>query len=86
MRPLITLSLAALAFSASPAFADEDRGLPAEQVIAAIQAAVAERPGQVKEVEVDDHRGKTTVKVEIVGADGKEHKVRVDAQSRQVVR
>lgn len=84
MRNTIALAAAAFVFTA-PAFA-EDRGLPADQFIAAIQAAVAAQPGQVKEVEVDEHKRRMTVKVEIVAADGKEHKVRIDAETRQVVR
>lgn len=80
------LATAFLLASAVPAFA-ADRGLPADQLIAAIQAAVAAHPGQVKEVEVDEKRNnKVTVKVEIVAADGKEHEIRVDPATRQVVR
>lgn len=80
------LAAAILCGSALPAFA-ADKGLPADQLIAAIQAAVAAHPGQVKEVEVDEKRGnKVEVKVEIVSADGKDHEVRIDPATRQVVR
>lgn len=73
-------------FAAAPAFA-ADKSLPADQVIAAIQAAVAAQPGQVKDVEVDQKRNQAvTVKVEIVAADGREHEVRIDPATRQVVR
>lgn len=80
-----TVLLASLAFSI-PAWAADDKGLPAPQVIAAVQAAVAAHPGNVKEVEVDDKRKGTVVKVEIVDAQGKKHEVRVDAQTNQVVK
>jgi hypothetical protein len=84
-RIAVAAACAALVL-ASPAFAD-DKGLPAEQVIAAIQAAVAAQPGQVKDVEVKDRRNQASiVEVEIVAADGRTHKVRIDAATRQVVR
>lgn len=89
MKNIIALAAASAAFVlASPAFADSDKGLPADQVIAAIQAAVAAHPGQVKDVEVKDRRNNqaSIVEVEIVGADGKKHEVKVDAATRQVVR
>lgn len=82
-RPLATAAF--VLFAAAPAFA-ADKGLPADQVIAAIQAAVAAQPGQVKEVDVDEKRNGVTVKVEIVATDGKEHEVRIDPATRQVVR
>ena len=84
MRKPIALAALVIAASAWPAWAD--KGLPADQIIAAIQAAVAAHPGQVKEVEVEERRNTVTVKVEIVSADGKEHEVRVDPATRQVVR
>lgn len=87
MKNLIVLGAAAAALVlASPALAD-DKGLPAEQVIAAIQAAVAAQPGMVAEVDVKIRRNQASlVEVEIVAADGRKHKVRVDAATRQVVR
>lgn len=89
MKNILALTAASAAFAlATPAFADSDKGLPADQVIAAIQAAVAAHPGQVKDVEVKDRRNNQAaiVEVEIVAADGKKHEVKVDAASRQVVR
>jgi uncharacterized membrane protein YkoI len=82
----LTLSSAAL-LVAAPAFADSDKGLPADQVIAAIQTAVAAHPGQVKDVEVKDRRNQAAiVEVEIVAADGKKHEVKVDTGTKQVVK
>lgn len=88
MKNLLTLTLASAGFLlAAPAFADSDKGLPADQVIAAIQTAVAAQPGQVKDVEVDDRRNQAAVvEVEIVAADGKKHKVKVDSGTRQVMK
>ena len=80
-----TLIAAALALSALPVLA-ADKGLPADQIVAAIQAAVASQPGQVKDVEVDHKRNnRVEVEVEIVTADGKERKVRIDPATRQVI-
>ncbi len=75
----------ALFLTAGAAIAN-DEALPAKQVIAAIQAAVAARPGLVKEVEVERERGRLIVEVKIVGADGKSTEVRIDPQSNQVIR
>lgn len=89
MKNIVALAAASTALAlAGPAFADSDKGLPADQVIAAIQAAVAAHPGQVKDVEVKDRRNNQAaiVEVEIIAADGKKHEVKVDAASRQVVR
>lgn len=77
--------LAALAFTA-PAWATDDKGLPIQQVVAAAQAAVAARPGNVKEIEVDDTRNGIVVKVDIVDANGRKHEVRVDPQTNKVVK
>jgi uncharacterized membrane protein YkoI len=68
------------------AYADDDRGLPPDQVIAAIKTAVAAQPGDVKDVEVEHEGGRTLVDVKIVGKDGKKTEVRVDPQRNEVVR
>lgn len=87
MKYILSAIAAAAVATSLPAFADSDKGLPADQVIAAIQAAVAAQPGQVKDVEVKDRRNQASlVEVEIVAADGKKHEVKVDASTRQVVR
>ncbi len=74
-----------LLLCATPARAD-DRGLQADQVIAAIRTAVAARPGNVKEVEVDREGGRTLVKVEIVEPGGREAELRVDPERNEIVR
>lgn len=88
MKHILSFAFAAAAVATSlPALADSDKGLPADQVIAAIQAAVAAHPGQIKDVEVKDRRNQTAVvEVEIVAADGKKHEVKIDAGTRQVVK
>jgi len=88
MKHILTLTAASAAFLlAAPAFADTDKGLPAEQVIAAIQQAVAAQPGMIKDVEVNDRRNQSTiVEVEIVAADGGKHEIKVDPATKQVVR
>jgi uncharacterized membrane protein YkoI len=60
-----------------------DEALPAEQVIAAIQKAVASNPGLVKEVEVEREEGRLIVEVEIVGTDGRKSKVKIDPERNE---
>ena len=88
MKHILTLTAASAAFLlAAPAFADTDKGLPADQLIAAIQQAVAAQPGMIKDVEVNDRRNQTPlVEVEIVAADGKKHEIKIDSGTRQVVK
>lgn len=75
------------ALAAAPAWSDDrDESLPAPQVVAAIQAAVAAQPGSVREVEVKREKQRALVEVEIVAADGRKHEVKVDAGTNQVVR
>ncbi|MBE7369975.1 PepSY domain-containing protein [Ramlibacter pallidus] len=87
-KTLFTASCIAFALSAgSPAWAaDKDETLPVTQLVAAIQAAVAAHPGNVKEVEVKKQKDRMLVEVEIYAADGKKQEVKVDAQTSQVVR
>lgn len=88
MTKLIACGTAALALALSTAsWADTNKGVPADQVIAAIQAAVAAQPGNIKDVEVEDRRDNTpVVEVEIIAAGDKKHKVKVDAGTRQIVK
>lgn len=60
-----------------------DEALPAEQVIAAIQTAVASTPGLVKEVEVEREGGRLIVEVEIVNTDGRKSKVKIDPERNE---
>lgn len=72
---------------ASPAAkaADSER-LPSEKVIAAIQAAVAAHPGEVKEVEVDERRGRLLIEVTIIGADGVKKEVQIDPATNKIAK
>ncbi|MXS85856.1 PepSY domain-containing protein [Nitrosomonas sp. HPC101] len=77
---------AAMLFSFNNAFAfASDEGLPADQVISAIQAAVAANPGNIHEVEVEQKRGKLIVEVKIINADGKKIKVKIDPAENAVI-
>jgi uncharacterized membrane protein YkoI len=67
-------------------FADNEKALPAEQVIAAIRTAVTAHPGQIKEVEVECKDDRMVVEVEIVDADGKKWEVFVDPEKNEVIR
>ena len=89
MKNIIALATASAAFAlAAPAFADTKAGLPADQVGAATQAAIAAQPGNVKDVEVQDRRNNQSpvVEVEIIGADGKKHEVKIDSATRAIVK
>jgi uncharacterized membrane protein YkoI len=77
---------ALLAVTATSAIAKEDKVLPAQQVIAAIQAATAAAPGQVREVEVEREGGKLVVEVTVIGADGSKKELKIDPQTNQIVR
>jgi uncharacterized membrane protein YkoI len=87
MKMLKTLGIPAVVLSfavAVPAWAD-DKALPADQVVAAIQAAVAAYPGRVKDVEVKEENWRLIVEVEIVGEGNRKREIKVDASTRQVV-
>lgn len=76
---------AMLLFSFNSAFAGSE-GLPADQVISAIQAAVAANPGNIHEVEVDQEHGKLIVEVKIIDAQGQKTKVKIDPEKNEVIR
>ena len=86
-KPVVASILALALLAGGTSFAaDKDEVLPVTQLVAAIQAAVAAQPGNVKDVEVKKKRDKLLVEVEIYGADGKKHEIMVDGQTAQVVR
>lgn len=81
----LVASGAVLIMFASPvAKAADSERLPAEKVIAAIQAAVATHPGEIKEVEVDEKRGRLLVEVTIIGADGVKKEVHIDPATSKI--
>lgn len=61
----------------------QDKALPPEQVIAAIQTAVASNPGLIKEVEVEREGGRLIVEVEIVTTDGRKTEIKVDPERNE---
>jgi hypothetical protein len=75
----------ALLLSFDSTFAN-DRGLPADRVIAAIQTAVAAQPGLITEVEVEREGGRLIVEVQILSADGRQIEVKVDPEKNTVMR
>jgi uncharacterized membrane protein YkoI len=85
MPKALVLSAIVLVVSFGSAHAN-DEALPADQVIAAIQSAVAASPGLIKEVEVEREGGRLVVQVELIGADGRETKFKVDPATNQVLR
>lgn len=58
-------------------------GLTEEQVI---EIALMEVPGEVTEVDIKRHRGQAVYKVEILGADGTETKVKISAESGEILK
>ncbi|MCC6916258.1 hypothetical protein [Nitrosomonas sp.] len=75
---------AALLFSFNSAFAGNE-GLPASQVIAAINTATAATPGLIHEVEIEQKLGKLIVEVKIIDAKGQKVKVRIDPEKNAVM-
>ena len=74
-----------LLFSFGNAFAT-DEGLPAEVIISSIQAAVADTPGLVKDVEIEREGGKLIVEVKIIDDKGTKTKVRIDPETKTRIR
>jgi uncharacterized membrane protein YkoI len=64
----------------------KDEGLPADRVIAAIQTAVAAHPGHITEVDVEREGGRLIVEIEIISADGKKTKLKVEPETNAVMR
>lgn len=64
-------------FPFNHAFASNE-ALPASQVIAAIQTAVAAYPGNIKEAEVERKQGNLIVEIKIIDTNGQKIKVKVD--------
>jgi len=88
MKSLFKLSVATvivLLFSFGNAFATEE-GLPAEVIIASIQAAVADTPGLIKDVEVEKEGGKLLVEVKIIDDKGTKTKVKIDPETKTRIR
>lgn len=84
----IGISFAGFAMLAAvaPSVQADDAALPHQQLIAAIQTAIAAHPGQIQEVDVEKKSGKTVVEVTITGNDGKKKELTVDPEKNQVVR
>ena len=61
----------------------EATGLTEQQVI---EIALAEVPGEVTEVELEQHRGQQVYEVEILGADGAEMEVNIAAQTGDILK
>lgn len=74
-----------LLFSAGSGFA-KDEALPAEVIISSIQAAIADTPGLIKDVEVERENGKLLVEVKIIDDKGTRTKVKIDPETNTRVR
>src|SRR5690606_4526946 len=75
----------ALAVGAPAAMANDDRGLPADQVISAIETVATSHQGNVKDVEVDEKDNQRLVQATAVDGEGKKTEARVDPQTSQIV-
>lgn len=86
VRRLIPFAAAWTLIAGAPVvMADDDQGLPADQVISAIETVAAAHKGNIKDVEIDEKDKRLLVEVTIVDADGKETEVRVDPQTSKIV-
>ncbi len=74
-----------LACGAQASLADDDMGLPADQVISAIQVVASVHEGMIKDVEIEEKDKQRLVEITVVGQDGNETKVYVDPQSSKIV-
>jgi hypothetical protein len=74
-----------LLLSLGSALANE-RGLPADRVIAAIETTVAAYPRRIQEVEVEREGGRLIVEVQIIRTDGRQIEVKVDPETNAVMR
>lgn len=79
------VAVIALLFSVGSVFA-ADEGLPAEVIISSIQAAVADTPGLVKDVEIEREAGKLIVEVKIIDDKGTKTKVKIDPETKTRIR
>ena len=87
VRRLVPFAAALTLVAGAPAvMADDDRGLPADQVISAIETVASSHQGNIKDVEIDEKDNRLLVEVTVVDADGKETEVRVDPQTSQIVK
>jgi uncharacterized membrane protein YkoI len=83
--PLRTMASFFVLFAASTLAHAEDK-LPAKQVIAAIQTAVAAYPGQIKDVDIGKEDGKGIVQVKIENKKGDDETIKVDAENNKVIK
>ena len=74
-----------LACGAQIGLADDDKGLPADQVVSAIQVVASVHEGMIKDVEIEEKDKQRLVEVTVVGSDGKETEVYVDPKSSKIV-
>jgi uncharacterized membrane protein YkoI len=78
-------AVASIGILLSGAALANDKALPAEKVIAAIQTAVAANPGLIREVEVEWEGGRMVVEVEMI-RDGVESEIKIDPEKMEVIR
>ncbi len=60
-------------------------GIPAAQLVRAINSASAAKAGNIAEVEVESEKGQTTVDVDVLAADGQKYEVSVEAATGKVL-
>ena len=81
----LSAMVAGVAFAGGDDENETEAALPAATVTSAINTAVAAKAGNVSGVEIETENGVTKIDVEIVGADGKEYEVGVNAQTGKVI-
>ncbi|NJK60818.1 MAG: hypothetical protein HC918_12030 [Oscillatoriales cyanobacterium SM2_1_8] len=80
------MTIALVLGSSGLAWADDRREAASlEQAIGCLRAAVAARPGQVKDLDIERQDNRLVCKVDIVSGDN-EFEVKVDAGTRRVLK
>lgn len=60
-------------------------GIPASQLVRAINAASAAKAGNIAGVEVESEKGKTIVDVDVLATDGQKYEVTIEASTGKVL-
>ncbi|MBL8527425.1 MAG: PepSY domain-containing protein [Burkholderiales bacterium] len=83
-RPLFLLLplIGLLSLGAGPASARDD----ATPFHRCVDAALAQKPGKVLEVELETHKGKEIYEIDIAGNDGKRWELKCDLETAKIIR
>lgn len=82
---LLILLVVMLILVSGATTADEQAFLPPDQVATAMETAVADTPGNVGRINIENEEGQTLVEVYVQTDDGEVVEVEVDAEANEVV-